>query len=486
MIIHLAQAERERLGSFDPSCFTVDFRTATAGSDAISAEQLLSVVPDHLFAHEFAHFIHAVGTRAGIYNYACSVDYIVILSALALLGEIDLPGRGVADHDADAGTVSDLRRLLRRHASEMLVECGGLRLAEDSSSSHWYQELYDHDLVRLSGKKSLPLSRMIDPTGRRSRMSLGYRQLTEGIGHAVELIRLGAAPTNIPVEDQSALPIALDPYVTALALYFSGFNLRERRSTSLQEFICVAETALMLTSDLNLGTHAPGWMHERLTQGLQNSFSIYAHLLGHLHGRRAIRLQDVYTVDAWIAFQQELLRTECGQSASFQELTEVALVGLDAVVQHQLQASDIDLLQRLIPVYARSARLTLETRLEYADGTSLAPTLLGTREEMTDAFLSLVPVFSVGTYLVGDPELVNAAAHLRLVRDASEVAVFGDAPCPWDTGQTRSCSVPRQNLCVTVAGFQTAAPCGRKTSLQSLIARSADDDLSWVGRPPRT
>jgi hypothetical protein len=241
----------------------------------------------------------------------------------------------------------------------------------------------------------------------------------------------------------------------------------------------------MLTSDLAVSPDAPAWMHDRFSRRPQNPFSIYAHLLRHLQGRQPLRLQDPYRLEAWIAFQQELLRREFGSTASFEELTEAAFFGLGLVTDHQTDATSVfALLERIIPVYAQSAKLALETRLEYSDGTSLVPLLLGPRDEITNAFLALVPVFSVGTYLVGDPDVVSAAAHLRFVRDACEVTMFGDAPCPWNTGRTRSCAVPRQDLCNSVEGFPTANKCGRKTALGSLIARRPDDDFAWIRDQP--
>jgi hypothetical protein len=309
--------------------------------------------------------------------------------------------------------------------------------------------------------------------------------LTEGVGRAVEYIRLRA---DAPVLDElvevgpagEALRPLANPYWVAYTHYLQQLGDAPSPKPTLQEFICVAETALMLSNDLAFAESAPAWLQSSASIHA-DTFTAFVQLSRHLAGRTAVRLEDTYSVDAWIEFQERLLRRHCGAHASFEELTVATLDGLGFVEEHQRrQGGLVDLTRRVADMYQRSARLNLETRLEYAKGTSPAPLLLGTWDEVADAFLALVPAFSVGSYLVGDPEVISAVAHLRLIRDASEVTLFGDTPCPWHTGYTRSCAEPHQALCESATGFASASDCGRRKALQALVATGPDDDLSWV------
>ncbi|HEV2887784.1 MAG TPA: hypothetical protein VGX49_12790, partial [Jatrophihabitans sp.] len=123
-MIYLSRDDRGRLGSFDPGCFTVDFRSPTADiAPGTDARLILGRVPDPLLAHEFAHFLHATGTRAGIHNYALSVDYALGLSALTVVRQFgpEHDGRIVEEQE-----MADLHRSVTATVSSMLVTSGGI------------------------------------------------------------------------------------------------------------------------------------------------------------------------------------------------------------------------------------------------------------------------------------------------------------------------------------------------------------------------
>ena len=135
-MIHLSRDDRGRLGSFDPGCFTVDFRTATDGTaPGTDARVLLGRVPDPLLAHEFAHFLHATGTRAGIYNYAHSVDYALGLSALTVLRQLAHARNGRTVDEQTSQTSGGPSRLPCRRCSS--PPAASLRTAAPHRSAGW-------------------------------------------------------------------------------------------------------------------------------------------------------------------------------------------------------------------------------------------------------------------------------------------------------------------------------------------------------------
>ncbi len=410
------------------------------------------------------------------------MDYALGLSAVNLFRQLSRRPDG---ESVDMQAKADLEAQVAGTVSAMLLACGGLVPEGQAPGGRWFGPVVGATDQFGVAHGTLPVVRTGTWGGNVSRRSVGYRELTEGIGRAVECIRLRADSPTLQdlvreTPDGQVLLATADPYWVAYAHYLQTLATTAAPGPTLQEFVCVAETALMLGGDLAFTDAMPGWLRDSTTQHA-NTFTAFASMCRHLGGGTSVRLDDTYSVDAWIEFQEQLLRLECGHQASFEELTVATLDGLQLVEEHQRrQGGAVDLARRVADVYQRSARLNLETRLEYVRGTSPTPLLLGTWDEVADAFLALVPAFSVGSYLVGDPELITAVAHLRLIRDASEVGLFGDAPCPWHTGYTRSCAEPHQALCGSTAGFAGAAPCGRQKALQALVADSPDDDLAWI------
>lgn len=470
------QAAGDRIGSYDPAAVLIDFRHtgATFETDGGDGPAMLRSIPPELLAHELAHYLQATSTAAGIWQFvaatrATNALYHVLRTVGGHESPVTVPLIGPALLGFDHDDVHERFRDYCTIRADLDSDLGGQREPAVPIPGRWWTNVDQVTAFGIEVSVHHPIVNL--DTGQASeRVHVGFRHLAEGSAKVIELARIGADPQVRLPRGAHSIPASADPYFVALALYQDIVGSASVQPSPV-EFVALCDLAMILHPGLLANRPIPEELTPLLarTVGPGDTFTRLCQATTSLKQRRKLLRRCSDDLSAVTDLQDALLRSVAGPAATSSVVTALTSAAMDQLFD-ELAEDNLWQASQLPATFHRFATRVLGYRQTVAGGGAVMTDLLGEPEATMALFRSLVPAYSAGTFTwSSEQNIIHEVAEATFRRDIAEAIAFGDGPCPWATGRSRTCALPEQPLCERLRDHDTADPCPRLATLQPVL-----------------